>query len=372
MFGRKKVSIVLAAGKRPVVKKTRRYSARRVHAALDIIEDLLTIVTASVVLALVLELGNMSVQAQSAPSNNVAGRSTFTHLLASTDSRSTHTTNSAAIVRRQSGQACGTTVMNVVAHQDDDLLFINPDIIHDIQQHDCVRTVYVTAGDDGRGTDYLLSREAGSEAAYDIMLSNTQPWSYHKVMLSSGAVVTTASPTGNANVSLTFLRLPDGNLDGSGFPDTDNESIAKLEAGSIASITTVDGQESYTSAKLTATLEALIQLYAPNTVNTQSDDTGFSVADHSDHLAVSSYATLAATMYAAQAHNKSLIHLNYFMGYPIRTMISNLSPTDTAEKAAAFFAYAVHDPGVCTSVEQCIATNSSYGLYLSRQYTTSH
>jgi LmbE family N-acetylglucosaminyl deacetylase len=363
---------------RYVVQQARRRSARRVRVALNIIEDLLTVATASVVLALVLELGNVSIQAQAESSRGVAGKPTFAHLLANAGDGSAHTahvTNSitAANAKRQGDPTgCQTTVMNVVAHQDDDLLFINPDITHDIQRHDCVRTVYVTAGDDGRGTDYLLSREAGSEAAYDIMLGAAGPWTYHNLLLSSGATVTTASPDGNTDISLIFLRLPDGNLDGSGFPDTKNESIAKLEAGAIASITTVDGREKYTSAQLTATLEALIQYYAPGQLNTQSSDAGLDVADHSDHLTVSTYATLAATLYANQIHPKKPIHLEYFMGYPIRGMISNLSSTDTAEKAAAFFAYAVHDPGVCTSMEDCIATDSTYGLYLSRQYVTGH
>src|SRR5579875_1841597 len=47
--------------------------------------------------------------------------------------------------------ACRQNVMNIVAHEDDDLLFINPRIAQAIDQQACVRTVYVTAGDDGRG-----------------------------------------------------------------------------------------------------------------------------------------------------------------------------------------------------------------------------
>ncbi len=44
--------------------------------------------------------------------------------------------------------------MAVVAHQDDSLLFLSPDLLHDIQAGDCVTTVYVTAGDGG-GCGYL-------------------------------------------------------------------------------------------------------------------------------------------------------------------------------------------------------------------------
>ena len=34
------------------------------------------------------------------------------------------------------------TTLNIVAHQDDDLLFLSPDLLHNIQAGRCVRTVY--------------------------------------------------------------------------------------------------------------------------------------------------------------------------------------------------------------------------------------
>lgn len=56
--------------------------------------------------------------------------------------------------------------MNVVAHQDDDLLFRSPDLLHDVQAHRCVRAVFVTAGDAGRDSAYWTGRETGARAAY--------------------------------------------------------------------------------------------------------------------------------------------------------------------------------------------------------------
>ena len=40
--------------------------------------------------------------------------------------------------------------LNVVAHEDDDLLFLSPDLLHVIQAGGSVRTIFVTAGDDGQ------------------------------------------------------------------------------------------------------------------------------------------------------------------------------------------------------------------------------
>lgn len=261
------------------------------------------------------------------------------------------------------------TVMNIVAHEDDDLLFINPEIIRNLRQHNCVRTVYMTAGDDGRGADYLRLRELGSEAAYDVMLGNKKPWEYHPLTMLDGTVVMTANPESNPNVSLIFLRLPDGNFDGSGFARTDNQSLLRLQTGELAKLMSVDGQANYDSAKLIDTLVMLMQRYSVRRINTQANDGGRDIADHSDHTATSDYVTAAAMGYAKLAHLKTAQIIHYYMGYPIRGMNSNLRPVDASLKSAAFFAYAIDDAGVCTSMLQCQDTKSTYGQYLSRQYT---
>src|ERR1700694_2302046 len=45
--------------------------------------------------------------------------------------------------------ATSGTTLNIVAHEDDDLLFLSPDLLHAIQAGRAVRTVFVTAGDSG-------------------------------------------------------------------------------------------------------------------------------------------------------------------------------------------------------------------------------
>lgn len=270
-------------------------------------------------------------------------------------------------IQPQPELACnGKTIMNIVAHEDDDLLFINPDITHDLAHHDCVRTVYVTAGDDGRGAAYLLQRETGSRAAYSVMLHSTEPWNYQQLVLTSGSTVVSASPYSSPDVSLIFLRLPDGNLDGEGFDATGRQSLARLKAGAISEVTSIDGGQAYTSDQLVATLTALMQLYQPVRINTQAQDNGMVVADHSDHITTGQYTASAAEAYAKQAHHPVMVR--NFMGYPIRSMLANLPAGDVAQKSAAFFAYAANDPGVCMSLQMCAETRSSYGLYLRRQY----
>jgi GlcNAc-PI de-N-acetylase len=68
----------------------------------------------------------------------------------------------------------GSRIMNIVAHEDDDLLFLSPDLLHDLQAGHTVRTVFITAGDAADqvagGADqqrrYWMAREAGNRAAY--------------------------------------------------------------------------------------------------------------------------------------------------------------------------------------------------------------
>ena len=68
------------------------------------------------------------------------------------------------------------TAMNIVAHQDDDLLFQSPALISAIRDGLCVRTVYVTAGDANDSADYWTSRENGVKAAYAQLAGVANTW----------------------------------------------------------------------------------------------------------------------------------------------------------------------------------------------------
>ncbi|WP_410721392.1 PIG-L family deacetylase, partial [Burkholderia sp. SIMBA_048] len=63
-------------------------------------------------------------------------------------------------------QCHGIKDLAFVAHLDDDLLFMNPDIASNVAAGGCVRVVYLTASDAGEGDTYMLGRERGVRAAY--------------------------------------------------------------------------------------------------------------------------------------------------------------------------------------------------------------
>lgn len=260
------------------------------------------------------------------------------------------------------------TVFNVVAHEDDDLLFMNPDILKDIHAKHCVRTVYITAGDSGASASYWLSREQGSEAAYAQMAGTDEVWVQRIVKLKDRQFITVANPRGNSQVSVIFMHLPDGNLLGQGFGASANQSLGKLLRGDIHTITSVDGQSSYSRDGLVDALVALMHVYQPAEIRTQSTMNDGVLPDHSDHLSVGALTRRAHDRYQNQQfEDKIQVPVSYYRGYPIRRQPVNLVGPELDEKQAIFLMYAKHDDGVCQSVDQC-GRSATYGSYLQRQY----
>lgn len=105
---------------------------------------------------------------------------------------------------------------DVVAHADDDLLFQSPTLSNEVDSGLCITTVILTAGDAGLGLTYAKNREIGNRAAYAQMagVSNTYTDSYATF---GGQSVLVSTMTAAPWIQKIFMRLPDGNIDGSGF-----------------------------------------------------------------------------------------------------------------------------------------------------------
>jgi LmbE family N-acetylglucosaminyl deacetylase len=259
----------------------------------------------------------------------------------------------------------GKTLLNVVAHEDDDLLFMNPDLQHRLRGGDCLRTVYLTAGDDGMRSNYWLGREKGAEAAYDVMAGHgASLWLERNITVNGHEYIKMASPRGNARITLIFVHLPDGNVPGGGFARTHYESLAKLANGNIAVAHTVDGQSSYSKSDLTDLLVRLLQYYHPDQIDTQTplNASGTVAQEHSDHMTAGQFTAAAYGIYAQR------VALRYYTGYPISLLPQNISSQDQSDKTAAFYAYVPHDSQVCLNPADCAPTGP-YASWLARQYT---
>lgn len=257
------------------------------------------------------------------------------------------------------------TVMNIVAHQDDDLLFMNPDTHRALQAGKCVRIVFLTAGDAGADQSYWYARENGAKNAYAAMQRKENIW-YQQDAELKDRYISVASLKDMPQLSLVFMRLPDGNLHGEGFAARRHESLSQLDSGTIPFISTVDGRSVYHKQGIIDTLSALLNLYDPTEVHIQSPtDPGTAIHDHSDHLQTGRLARAAFDNY--QGRDKST--LTEYLGYAVREMPQNIDQgPELAAKLEGFWAYATHDGAVCSSEEACHA--SVYGKYLVRQYRT--
>jgi LmbE family N-acetylglucosaminyl deacetylase len=268
---------------------------------------------------------------------------------------------------------CNGRAMYIVAHQDDTLLFQSPALLQEIKSGRCVQSIFLTAGDNGREASYWHEREVGSEAAYAEMAGVPDEWEASTVTV-EGKPVQVRTLKGAPGISLVFMRLPDGGLDGEGFSRYGNQSLVKLwrsanpghGSPSITSISADDGSATYTYPQLVGSLEALIDAYQPRLIATQN----FTEAlpehlpgpDHPDHL-VTAYLTRTAQESYAAPHQ-----LVSYKDYDVSSSPANVSGILLGAKQAAFFAYGMHDDETCVDEKSCDET-SEYGNWLRRQYT---
>ena len=174
-------------------------------------------------------------------------------------------------------------VIQIVAHQDDDLLFMNPDIMSDLRAGKHVTTVYLTAGDADLGENYWRGREAGIRAAYALMAGSENEWKEEEELV-AGKKIHAIHLASAPNARVYFLRLPDGKPTGEGFESTGFQSLEKLWEGSIADIRAVDGSARYTRAELIETLKALLVSAGGTRTQVRSlNPTQERSFDHSDH-----------------------------------------------------------------------------------------
>jgi LmbE family N-acetylglucosaminyl deacetylase len=269
--------------------------------------------------------------------------------------------------------------LNIVAHEDDDLLFLSPDLIHDIRGGKCVETIFLTAGDaaDNVGGSayqrkrYWQDRERGNRAAYALMAGVKNTWKQSRLQV-NGHRIAMFTLTGDPKISEINLRLPDGNPDGSGSKYHHRQSLWKLRAGEIHAIQAVDGSASYTKAGLLATVTKLVQSFAPNVIRTQDYITGdyALVGDHSDHTTTAQLAHAASDAYQ-QPHT-----LVGYVDYNVATRPANLRGPDLKLKQAAFYLYDKYDSQLpCyTPALRADPKNSecaSYATWLTREYPVS-
>ncbi|TBX16086.1 hypothetical protein TK43_17905 [Roseovarius sp. JS7-11] len=239
----------------------------------------------------------------------------------------------------------GVGDMIFVAHQDDDLLFMNPTIDRLIDGPDPVSVVYLTAGDAGQDEGYWAAREEGERAAYGQM-AGANDWVDETVTLTVGNSqfeVASSYLASQPDIRLYFLRLPDGFSQGEGSEVNNFESLEQLWDGDIATITAVDGSATYTHADLVGLLSALLDQHQPDHIHLQDHTTDYADIEHSDHLHSAEFVTAALNSYAGD------LTVTGYVGYASWGLDENLTADEEALVREFFAQYSAFDPNVLGS-----------------------
>ena len=179
------------------------------------------------------------------------------------------------------GPLSGYVTLQVVAHEDDDILFMNPDIRNMIAAGYGSVTVYLTAGesvgtDDGTQSRELFaaSRQEGERAAYAAMagIDNVPgAWDRSTLAVRGGNLVEVDTLVAAPHLQLVFMNLPDG---GDDIP-ANNLALLRLHEDLTDSISTlvpegtpITQQYSYSREQLVGTLVDLMEMIRPSVVRT--------------------------------------------------------------------------------------------------------
>lgn len=255
-------------------------------------------------------------------------------------------------------------VMQVVAHQDDDLFFMNPDLDRSIDAGLPSTTVYLTAGEitgDGASSEERArNRQRGAQNAYAYMAgaadsddSTQAEWS-GDVWKTNGKLLERYWLRSKPQVQLLFFDLHDSSLRQLR-QTTEQETV--LPAGGMVSTAS-----KYTSTDVVATLTTIMETYRPTLLRTQDaepDDSASSGmgsfrSDHPDHSTGAALARQAAAGYTG-----ALFEAGY-RDYNTSSSPANMAPEDTATKTAILKQYYRYDKG--------FESSHSGDPWLSRQY----
>lgn len=268
-------------------------------------------------------------------------------------------------------QCNGIKDLAFVAHLDDDLLFMNPDIASNIAAGGCVRVVYLTASDAGEGDTYMLGRERGVRAAYAYMARQPDLWK-ESAGHAGPRQIARFTLSGNPRVQLWHLRLKDPWL-GKGWGSLTPLSRTESEPGQTVD-TLGPYPEVYSREQLIDTLAELIRQYQPTTVRHLDDTISVPYTQlcwrcaghgHPDHIA--SARLVRAAMLRAPGNYAETGYIDY----PSQERASNLADNEIASKSVIFQHYAWNDYHYCAGPTGCKEPAGPAAAWVQRAYYVS-
>ncbi|WP_053693015.1 PIG-L family deacetylase [Streptomyces sp. WM6372] len=257
-------------------------------------------------------------------------------------------------------------VLQIVAHPDDDLYFMNPDLRYSIAAGHPVTTVYLTAGEadginatEGKQAStpankpaYAEARQNGIRAAYAKMATGDRgsAWKRTVVPTKGGGQAEVDVLVAKPEVNLVWLQLREAGTVYDSAPD----SLHGLWDGKItalgsqlASRTPVKQRFAYSKDQVVRTLVGVLEQYKPTTVRAQDPTPGRfpdtkKYTDHQDHFYGARFVQAALTAYAKDVDAKDRPHfaVQNYVGYFNGSLPSALDPDEAKEKLDILDTYA--------------------------------
>ncbi|MFI9226751.1 PIG-L family deacetylase [Streptomyces rimosus] len=300
----------------------------------------------------------------------------------------------------------GARVLQVVAHPDDDLYFMNPDLQQSIDANDQLVTVYLMSGEaNGRNkvpgsttapkTDlaaYAGARRQGLRQAYALMATGRTDarWEMKADKLPDGTLIETDTLAGHPGLQLVFLGLRQHSSQGGrnrGLVDLWADP-AMVTGTLVTTGSPVRDPHQVTRASLTDALVHLLERYRPTLVRTMDPDPDMQVhdaehrvhhdqhgySDHPDHTAAALFTYAALARY--RSRRGSSPHLvTAYRGYYNERWPDNLPKQLIRAKADVLNAYGGH-PDSCGFAAGCgdydVGRDRSYGTGWLQRTTLRH
>ncbi|MGZ9930632.1 PIG-L family deacetylase [Streptomyces sp. NC-S4] len=269
-------------------------------------------------------------------------------------------------------------VLQVIAHPDDDLYFMNPDLRYSISAGRPVTSVYLTSGEaDGINAGsakaavtkpdkpaYAEARQNGIRAAYAKMATGDRgsPWTRTVVPTKGGGQAEVDVLVAKPQVNLVWLQLREAGSVNDNVPDSLHGlwdgKVPRLDS-MLASGSPVQQKFSYTKDQFVQTLIGILEQYRPTTVRSQDPTPGRHpdtkrYADHQDHFYGARFVQMATAAYAQNVTDRPHFAVQNYSGYINGSLPSTLDPEEAKEKLDILGTYAWLDQqNHCNSPAGC-------------------
>ncbi|MEV7520714.1 PIG-L family deacetylase [Streptomyces sp. NPDC091371] len=269
-------------------------------------------------------------------------------------------------------------VLQIVAHPDDDLYFMNPDLRYSIAAGHPVTTVYLTSGEaDGINAGaanekstrpdkpaYAEARQNGIRAAYARMATGdrSSAWKRTVVPTKGGGHAEVDVLVAKPEVNLVWLQMREAGNVYMDVPDSLHGlwdgRVPRLES-MLASGTPVKQRFTYTKEQVVQALVGVLEQYKPTTIRMQDPTPGRypdtkRYTDHQDHFYGARFVQLATAAYAKDVKDRPHFALQNYIGYFNGSLPSALDPDEAKAKLDILDTYAWLDrQNHCGSAAGC-------------------